>query len=106
MMASRVPELARRAVWERDLGRCIRCGGPGQEFAHRRTRAVRDKHQHHAGNAWLACRACHSWQHSHPTEAMQLGLAVSRYLDNPCEVPITTWLGELILHCDGSMSWT
>lgn len=105
-MAERVPDTVREAVWARDLGRCARCGGPGQEFAHRRTRAVGGEHRHCPCNAWLACSTCHRWQHANPEKYLALGIAVSRYVEEPSTVPITTWLGELMLHCDGSMSWT
>jgi hypothetical protein len=82
--------------------RCLRCGGPGQEYAHRRTRSVGGPHRHCTCNAWLACRACHRDQHANPARAMELGLAVSAYFANPGRIPITSWIGELLLGCDGT----
>lgn len=100
-MAERVPDAVREAVWERDMGRCVRCGAPGQEFAHRRTRGVGGEHRHCPCNAWCACTACHRWQHAHPTEAMRLGLALSSFCDLPSSVPIKSWMGWMLFDDDG-----
>lgn len=105
-----VSEFARQAVLERDLLRCARCAGPGREIHHRRSRSVKGAHQHCPCNLILLCGrgnvdGCHGYVHSHPEEARGTGLIVSRHVIEPATIPIRMWNGEIVVRCDGSMSW-
>lgn len=101
-------DAAREVVYRRSRGRCEVCGGVGSEFSHRRTRAVRGKHQNSPENALWACRTCHARMHRNPEVARANGWHVSRYVDEPGTVPV--WLpprrGWFLLGCDGSMTRT
>jgi hypothetical protein len=68
--------------------RCFRCGGPGSDWHHRRSRRVRAGHRHCACNGVLLCRTCHSWAHSEVSEAQAAGLIVSQWVDEPFLVPV------------------
>lgn len=94
MKATPIPTSSRKAVRERDRDRCVRCGGAGSAWHHRRSRSVRDEHTHHPGNGVLLCKTCHDWVHGHPAAAMDDGLILSRHEAEPCTRPwkgITGW---------------
>lgn len=72
---------------QRSVGRCLRCGGRGSEWHHRRSRRVRAGHRHCPCNgAWL-CRTDHRWAHAEPESARRVGLIVSQWVDEPFVVP-------------------
>lgn len=93
-----MPTAVRVSVWERDMGACIRCGGPGQDLHHRQRRRDGD---HQIGNCVTVCRTCHSYVHAHPEEARDNGWIVSFAVDDPCGVKVRAWLGWMLLDNDG-----
>lgn len=88
-MATGIPHMSRLMVQHRSYNRCARCGLTGSEWHHRRSRSVRDEHQHCPCNGVWLCRDCHSWVHAHPFEARTSGWIVSRYA-TPGDVPMLT----------------
>lgn len=73
---------------------------PHGHWHHRRSRSVRDAHTHCACNGVWLCAVCHSWVHSHPNEARDAGLIVSRY-DLPMTISFKTPLGWIRPDCLG-----
>lgn len=98
-------QQVRDIVIRRARGRCEVCGGPGQEFSHRRTKSVHGEHRHHACNGIWSCRRCHADMHDHPERARRLGHHVSRYKE-PWSEPVFLKGGWWLLHCDGTVSLT
>jgi hypothetical protein len=47
------------------------------------------------------CSVDHKWVHANPIEAMALGLIVSRWVDNPYDVPVSTVYGLAMQSCEG-----
>lgn len=92
---------AREAVTLRAHRRCEVCGGGGQEFSHRRTRAVRDDHKWCPCNGIFSCRTCHSQMHAGPLTARYDGLHVSRFEALPGIIPVRLSVGWAILDCEG-----
>lgn len=105
-MASRIPDLARMSVRNRDFRRCVRCG-LGMEIGqwhHRRGRAVVDVHQHCPCNGINLCLECHTYIHAHPFEARRMGWIVSRNNHEPGGVPVFAQQhGWVFLTCDGEV---
>jgi hypothetical protein len=94
-MRNEIPTIQRAVVKVRDEGKCVRCGGVGSEWHHRRSRSVRDEHQHCACNGVWLCRTCHAWAHAHPFEARRTGFIVSRHstpVDHPVECVMRGWV--------------
>ena len=89
----------------REMGRCLRCGGSGQHWHHRRGRAVRDQHTHCACNGVLLCRTCHEWAHANPFEARRTGFIVSRSEPEPRTVQVEAFYGALFLTCEGMVEF-
>lgn len=102
-MSNEVPTRSRDIVVTREQGRCLRCGGPGAQWCHRRRRNVADGHQHCPCNGWYGCPTCHAWAHAHPAAAEERGFAVSSYETEPGRFPVGTWYGPLYLECDGDI---
>lgn len=101
-MGTQIPTLSRALVRNREMGLCARCGGRGAEWHHRRSRSVRDEHQHCACNGVWLCKTCHSWAHANPFDARSVGMIVSRY-KSPTESPIwTADYGWVMFDCHGS----
>ena len=98
--------VARRVVFARAKNRCEVCGGPGQEFSHRRTRAVRDQYTDTPENGLCACRTCHKRMHDNPERARELGHHVSRYTKFPGGVPVYLKGAWWLLCDDGTMALT
>lgn len=107
MFNTHIPTSSRLAVKERSLGRCERCGGPGAQWHHRRSRSVVEQHRHCPCNGIWMCPTCHAWAHRHPTLAQDEGLIVPRYVTSPRD-----W-GRGFVHyqgrrvrpeCDGTLS--
>jgi|SRR6478735_2562965 len=103
--ATPIPDSARIAVETRDGG-CVRCGAPGGNFHHRRSRSVRDALTHSPGNAVILCGSgttlCHGWVHAHPAEARGSGWIVSRFIADPATEPVWTIRhGWVLLDHDG-----
>jgi len=92
-------------VRERDHHVCVHCGttGHGLSTHHRRNRGM-------GGSRWAGINlptnlltlcgdgttGCHGWVTEHPTQARELGLAVSLHAD-PATVPVTTHTGTHLL---------
>lgn len=91
----------RAVIFARWRGACARCGSPASDYAHRRTRGVRDAHTACPCNALALCRVCHSWCHKNPEAAAKAGLTLSRYETEPWTVPVETIFGRVTLRCDG-----
>lgn len=100
-MPNHIPSARREQVKKRDGDRCVRCRGKGAEWHHRRSRSVRDEHQHCSCNGVWLCNTCHRWAHAHPFDARRDGLIVSRHVSVPASQPVTTWFGPASLDCEG-----
>ena len=101
-----IPTESRLAVERRDVQMCVRCLGNGSDWHHRRSRSVRDEHQHCPCNGVMLCgrgnvKGCHGYVHSNPERARALGLIVPRYVEDPRLVPVRTTTGWWILTCEG-----
>lgn len=105
-MSNPIPDASRRIVERRDRGRCVRCGGVGTDWHHRRGRSVKDQHQHCACNGILLCRTCHSYVHHYPSIAAGMGFVVSRHEPWPESTPVKSVQGWAILSCEGDATWT
>lgn len=105
-MGTQIPESSRLAVKARDLNRCVRCGCPGAEWHHRRTRRVVDAHRHCPCNGVWLCHKCHTGGkdsvHGNPFEARREGFIVSRHVAEPGLLPVKAYFGSIFLHCDGT----
>ena len=106
MTALAIPESSRSAVKAREGMRCLRCGSPrGAEWHHRRSRRVRDAHQHcPCVGVWL-CVTCHRWAHTNPREARAEGFIVSQYESEPWTVPVRAHFGMLLMNCKGTYTY-
>lgn len=102
-MGNSIPEAARTTVKQRGRFRCGRCGVPTPrgEVHHRRSRLVRDEHQHCPCNLIYLCSTCHRWVHDHPFEARGVGLIMSKFIDEPFTVPQASVRGLTYYSCDG-----
>lgn len=101
LMPNPIPPWRREQVETRQHGLCLRCGGRGSEWHHRRGRRVLDKHTHCSCNGVLLCRTCHSWVHGHPLLAMTSGWIVSRYILEPMTIPVIVDNHPWTLDCEG-----
>jgi hypothetical protein len=101
-MPNPIPQWRREQVQDRDNGRCVRCGGRGSEWHHRRGRRVRDQHTHCSCNGVMLCRTCHSWVHANPLMAMPKGYIVSRYIQDPSCIPVVIVNSPWLLDHEGS----
>lgn len=104
--AKHIPASSREAVKKRSLGRCERCGGPGSQWHHRRSRSVVEEHRHDPCNGLWLCDTCHRWAHANPAWAMVEGLIVSRTNPTPGNIPVETLWGRVWLTCDGQYADT
>lgn len=98
------PEV-RKALAAEWKGMCWRCGGVGNEYAHRRPRGVRDEHTACYCNACWLCRTCHRWCHMNPVASGLAGWTLSRYEDEPWTVPVETIFGRVLLSCDRRVTY-
>lgn len=107
-MATDIPTWSRRAVREREKDRCARCGAPikAGHWHHRRSRRVRDEHQHHPCNGVLLCGTCHTWVHANPFLARKSGFIVSAHEPEPGKIPVDTVWGLRSHLCDGTFLFT
>lgn len=88
-----IPPESYALVRDRNGGRCIRCGGNGNQWHHRRSRRVRAGHRHCACNgAWL-CGSDHRMVHAEPEQARREGLVISQWVDEPFGVPFRDSMG-------------
>lgn len=91
-------------VWQRDQGRCVRCGRPAVgewSIQHRRARGMggtRRPDANSAANLVVLCGSattgCHGWVESHPTEAARWGYRVAQNQD-PAQVAVW-WHGRWV----------
>lgn len=104
--AKNIPTLSRVRVRERDKERCFRCGSPTKagQWHHRRSRGVIAPHRHCPCNGVWLCPTCHRQVHANPEESRLEGLIVSRNEENPCNVPVLSWYGVLLLDCGGHVT--
>lgn len=99
-----IPTKSRLVVRTRDQGRCVRCGGVGGEWHHRRRRRVTDTHTHEACNGITLCPVCHAWVHANPAMAKSFGWIVSAWETDPSAHPVNMFLwGWAGLRCDGTV---
>lgn len=99
----------RQIIYDRDLGRCARCGGPGSEIHHRRSRRVRDAHTDCPCNLVLLCgwgnhTGCHGHTHGNPVKARAVGLILGTATADLSAVRIETWRGAVTLNCEGGLT--
>ena len=101
---TQIPNVSRALVRIRERHRCARCAMPAPhgEWHHRRSRSVRDVHEHCACNGIWLCSTCHRWVHAHPFEARGKGFIVSRFTNEPGTVPVDTPWGLRRHTCDGA----
>lgn len=104
--SDRLAPGVRQTVLERDLRRCVRCGGPASEIHHRRTKSVHDDHTHCPCNTIAMCgwgntNGCHGWAHGNPEAARESGLIVSRFNATPFAMHVDTFRGKAWLDCHG-----
>ena len=106
-MPNRIPDKARSTVKQRSHGRCERCGCPAPVGAwhHRRGRSVRDQHTHCPCNGVWLCHLCHVDVHAHPAQAQATGFLMSRHVNQPGTVSITTPWGRRTHSCDGAVTY-
>ena len=102
-MGGQIPETARTLVKQRARFRCERCRVPcpGGHWHHRRSRLVRDEHQHCPCNGVWLCPTCHEWAHGHPFEARGSGWIVTKFNEEPSKVPTLSVYGETFYDCAG-----
>lgn len=93
----------RAVVVGRERGLCARCGLPGTDWHHRRSRSVRGPHTHCACNGVLLCRADHQWAHANPDEARQQGFIVRRTIEEPFIIPTLRPSGWFATDCGGAL---
>lgn len=105
-MPNPIPLESHVLVRRRDLDQCVRCGGRGGQWHHRRRRNVSDEHQHCTCNGILLCGTCHRWVHAHPFEAKAGGFIVSAHQKEPGIVPVQATVGAILLDCQGRYVWT
>lgn len=98
-----IPPESRRLVEEREKGRCLRCGGRGTDWHHRRKRNIKDDHTHCSCNGVLLCRTCHEWAHQGEWDT-RVGFRLSQYIHLPGSFAVDSWHGPLLLNCDGTYS--
>jgi hypothetical protein len=103
-VSNAIPYSRRLQVKAREGDRCFRCHARGAQWHHRRTRSVRDAHQHCSCNGVWLCVTCHGWVHAHPFEARAEGLIVSRHQPLPGSETAVTWFGPVLLDCVGGFS--
>jgi hypothetical protein len=104
-MSKSIPSGQRSLVKVRDNWCCVRCGMPGAEWHHRRSRSVRDDHQHCTCNGIWLCSTCHVWAHAHPFEARNTGLIVSRHSMPGDEPVLCAVRGWVVLTCAGEVEF-
>lgn len=106
-------------IWERDEGRCAKCGDPisgerGRDWSvqHRKGRGMGGaKWDWVRGSAANGCllhgsgtTLCHGYVTDHPDYGFDTGLAVSRHRD-PCEIAVRHAVhGLVFLELDGSVT--
>jgi 5-methylcytosine-specific restriction protein A len=106
MKTTPIPQRSRDLVRSRERDRCARCQipSPNGHWHHRRSRSVRDSHSHCPCNGVWLCSTCHTWAHSHPTEAREVGLILMRHQSPPGLSPFRTPTGWVLPDCEGG--WT
>lgn len=97
-----IPTAARKAVADRDRGRCQRCGMAGHEWHHRKRRGGSDPHRHCVCIGITLCGACHRTVHANPARSREEGFIVSKFTDATWDVPIRTFHGVVTNRCDGT----
>lgn len=102
-MGNQIPDASRVSVRTRSHHRCERCGVPAPrgEWHHRRSRSVRNEHTHCACNGVWLCGTCHREVHANPVHARDTGFIVSRHIDLPGIVAVSTPWGDRLHDCGG-----
>jgi hypothetical protein len=101
MTTLQIPPEARKIVGQRDNWRCGRCGVKASDWHHRRSRRVRDVHQHCACNGIMLCRTCHGWAHDNPEIAQMVGMIVRQFQPRPWRIPVRRLDGWWLQRCVG-----
>lgn len=101
-MPNPIPTHRREQVNQRERYRCLRCGGRGAEWHHRRRRNVRHSHDPHcACNGVLLCPTCHRFVHRYKGQGRREGFILPAVVHDPYNQPVTTWRGPVYLNCTG-----
>lgn len=98
----------RYMVMVRSGGDCEKCGKPASDWSHRKARSQMGTWQ--PSNGLALCRKCHSWAHSKPQAARDMGVMIKGSQD-PLEVPVKIktrlfGLQWMLLADDGTMTRT
>lgn len=101
-----IPPGQRDVLAARCRGQCEICGGPYQQYHHRRRRNVKTHDPHCACNALAACVKDHALIHSQPEWAKSIGYIVPPWTDEPTTIPVLTYRGWMRFECDGSITFT
>ena len=96
---SRIPDRIRRAVIDRDMGLCARCGRAGTDVHHRQRRGVSGHED--VRLLVLLCRECHDAVHANPERSREEGAIISSYDTQPWLRPMDTWQGRILLKGTG-----
>jgi len=84
-------EKAKKACFERDEGKCRRCGREAQDCHHRKLKGMGGTAdpvlKYGLANLISLCRSCHNWIHAHPAESYEAGWLVHSW-DDPALIPI------------------
>lgn len=106
----------RRAIAERDRGRCLRCGHWGTNVQHRIGRGMggtsrREVNEDLASLVTMCgsgTTGCHGWATEHPAEAYATGWAIRRSSrELPSEIPLVDLTGrQLFLTEEGHVIYT
>lgn len=109
-LRKRVWTQVKRDVFERDGGRCVRCGGEGQDAHHRATRGSSGPQEplilFGMANVVTLCRGCHDWVGEYPAEARETGLAVRRLaVTDPADV-LVLYAGGVWARLDHVGGWS
>lgn len=104
----------RAEAWERDGGRCVRCGKPVHDFwpgfscHHRQSRSVGpDTLENRITLCGSGTTGCHQYVHANPAESREKGWIISRFLKADELASTECWhheLGWVCFGADGSVN--
>lgn len=84
-------EAAKKAAFERDHGKCRRCGRQATDVHHRKVRGMGGTKNAETNfgldNLVCLCRDCHNYIHHNPRESYELGWLVHSW-DDPSKVSV------------------
>ena len=92
MNVSAFSDVVKARVMARSGGMCENCNHrQGLEYHHRRNRGMggsRDPRTGYASNCLLLYPPCHLWATDNKRPAMEVGVVVSNFCDNPALEPV------------------